>query len=234
MSARNRPGGGKAQRVSAAQAARAVAARRQRRRTLLVRSGAVAVVAAVGVFILVRAGGGNGSASSHPSFVVGHPGPGADAPPIQLASTAGGTFNLSAQRGKTVLLYFQEGIGCQPCWDQMHAIEQNWQQFQRLGVNEFVAITGDSLDQLRQKVSDEGLHTPVLADPKLSLGPTYETNQFGMMGMSAYGHSFLLVGPDGKIVWRADYGGSPNYTMYVGPPALLADLRAGIGTTKTT
>ncbi len=233
MSAPKRPGGRKPQR-SSAQAARAAATRRDRRRTLLMRSGAVAVVAAVGVFLLIRAGGGNSSGSSHPSFVVGHPGPGADAPPIQLDSTAGGTFNLSAQRGKTVLLYFQEGVGCQPCWDQMHAIEQHWQQFQRLGVNEFVTITGDSLDQLRQKVSDEGLHTPVLADPKLSLGPTYEANKFGMMGTSAYGHSFLLVGPDGKIVWRADYGGAPNFTMYVGPPALLADLRAGIGPTTTT
>ena len=177
------------------------------------------------MFVIARA---QSSTSSNPSFVVGHPGPGADAPPIHLASTAGGTFDLAAQRGKTVLLYFQEGLSCQPCWDQMKDIESHWKDFQHLGINEFVAIAGDPLGQLRQKVADEGLHTQVLADPNLSLGATYQANQYGMMGTSAYGHSFLIVGPDGKIEWRADYGGPPNYTMYVGPPALLADLRVGL------
>jgi peroxiredoxin Q/BCP len=36
------------------------------------------------------------------------------------------------------------------------------------------------------------------------------------------------VGPDGEIRWRADYGGSPNYTMYVPVANLVADLRAGL------
>ncbi len=49
-----------------------------------------------------------------------------------------------------------------------------------------------------------------------------------MMGTSTYGHTFIVVGPDGTIRWRADYGGSPNYTMYVEPDALLADLSEGL------
>jgi len=48
-----------------------------------------------------------------------------------------------------------------------------------------------------------------------------------MMGTGADGHTFILVGPDGTIRWRADYGGAPNYTMYVPPTQLLADLQAG-------
>ncbi|MDQ2706498.1 MAG: hypothetical protein M3Z25_02170 [Actinomycetota bacterium] len=48
-----------------------------------------------------------------------------------------------------------------------------------------------------------------------------------MMGTSRDGHSFILVGPDGRIQWRADYGGAPNYTMYVPLDQLAADLRAG-------
>lgn len=51
------------------------------------------------------------------AFQVGQPGPGTAAPTFSLPSTAGGTFNLAAYRGKTVLLYFQEGLTCQPCWD---------------------------------------------------------------------------------------------------------------------
>jgi hypothetical protein len=54
-----------------------------------------------------------------------------------------------------------------------------------------------------------------------------------MMGTSRDGHSFIVVGPDGLIRWRADYGGAPDYTMYVPSQSLLADLRAGLaGGTK--
>ncbi len=49
-----------------------------------------------------------------------------------------------------------------------------------------------------------------------------------MMGDSTNGHTFVVVGPDGKIQWRADYGGAPDYTMYVPVPDLLADMRAGL------
>ena len=42
------------------------------------------------------------------------------------------------------------------------------------------------------------------------------------------GHTFIVVGPDGRIKWRADYGGSPNYTMYVPVQSLIADIRAGL------
>ena len=39
--------------------------------------------------------------------------------------------------------------------------------------------------------------------------------------------SFIVVGPDGEIEWRADYGGTPDYTMYVPVPNLFADIREG-------
>ncbi len=49
-----------------------------------------------------------------------------------------------------------------------------------------------------------------------------------MMGGAANGHSFVLINEDGVIEWRADYGGDPDYTMYVPVPNLLADMRKGI------
>jgi peroxiredoxin Q/BCP len=48
-----------------------------------------------------------------------------------------------------------------------------------------------------------------------------------MMGPNFDGHSFLLVGPDGRIKWRADYGGPPKEIMYVPVPRLLGDIKAG-------
>jgi peroxiredoxin Q/BCP len=150
------------------------------------------------------------------------------APPLELPSSAGGTFDLAAQQGKTVLLFFQEGIGCQSCWDQLKDIEAHWSDFRALGIDEIVSISGNSLDALKQKGADEGLATPLLADPDLAVSKTYSANQYGMMGTSADGHSFIVVGPDGRIRWRADYGGPPKYTMYVPIPTLLADLRKGL------
>jgi hypothetical protein len=51
-----------------------------------------------------------------------------------------------------------------------------------------------------------------------------------MMGRSRDGHSFILVGPDGKIRWRADYGGAPDYTMFLPAANLVGQIRDGLAT----
>lgn len=205
---------------------------RRARRRILLRVGLGAGAVALVLFVLSQAGGGGGAGGSAggsgPRFEVGSPGPGEAAPTFTLESTAGGTYDLAAAQGKTVLLYFQEGLMCQPCWDQIGDIEKDMASFKALGIDELVSVTVDPLKLLRQKVADEGISTAVLSDPKVSLGETYGANQFGMMGTSTYGHSFVLVGPDGQIRWRADYGGAPDHTMYVRVPALLKDLREGL------
>ncbi len=150
------------------------------------------------------------------------------APPIALSSTAEGTFDLAALHGKTVVLYFQEGLTCQPCWDQLKDIQAQKGQFAALQIDQIVSITTDPLSQLKQKVADQGITIPVLSDPSLAISQAYAANQYGMMGTSRDGHTFIVVGPDGRILWRADYGGPPNYTMYVPVSNLLADLRKGL------
>jgi hypothetical protein len=51
---------------------------------------------------------------------------------------------------------------------------------------------------------------------------------YAMAGMANQdGHSFVVVGLDGVIKWRADYGGAPNYTMFVPDPDLLAQMKSG-------
>jgi peroxiredoxin Q/BCP len=163
------------------------------------------------------------------AYAVGSPGPNETAPPISLPSTDGGSFDLGSMRGKTVMLYFQEGLMCQPCWDQIVDIEAEMDRFTDLGIDEMVTITTDPLDALQQKAADEGITTPVLSDPDLAVSLAYDTNSYGMMGDSRNGHSFIVVGPEGDILWRADYGGAPDYTMYLPVTSLLADLRQGLG-----
>ncbi|MGI8439767.1 MAG: peroxiredoxin family protein [Thermoleophilaceae bacterium] len=217
--------------------------RHERSRKFRIRVAAVvgAGVVALGiVFVVSEPGGSSPATASSPAteagqyaFQVGNPGPGKQAPPIRLPSTRGTTFDLASRRGKTVMLYFQEGLMCQPCWDQMRDLEAQPDKLRSLGIDEVVSVTTDPIDQIQQKVADEGLSTPVLSDPDLAVSRAYSANLYGMMGDSRDGHSFVVVGPDGRIRHRADYGGAPDYTMYVPLRNLVADLRRGLDGTRS-
>src|SRR5260370_16920797 len=101
-----------------------------------------------------------------------------------LRSTTGGTFYLASMRGKTVLLYFQEGLTCQPCWDQLKDIQSNISQFHALGIDQIVSITTDPLDTLNQKVAHEGLSIPFLSTQALVISPAYTPTAFVLLGSS--------------------------------------------------
>lgn len=218
---------------------RARARTRSRRRrglrtgTKLAIGAVAAVLVLAGIFVANNRGSGGGSSTgeSSYSFQVGEPGIGAAAPAIELPSTDGRVFGLASERGETVLLYFQEGLMCQPCWDQLRDIERDWERFRALGVDQMATITTDPLDLLQQKVAEESLTSPVLSDPDLAVSEAYTTNRYGMMGLSRNGHSFIVVGPDGRIRWRADYGGAPKHFMYVPIPRLVSDMRDGLNPT---
>jgi peroxiredoxin len=190
----------------------------------------VVVIFAVAVLYLVYRGGSSATDStakgSGYAHVAGDPGAGTQAPAFTLASGGGTPVSLADYRGRTVLLYFQEGLSCQPCWDQIRDLEQNRAAVQAAGVDELVSITTDPSTLIGHKAADEKLSTPVLSDPDLAVSRAYDANKYGMMGDMRDGHSFVLVGPDGVIRWRADYGGAPDYTMFVPTDKILTDLTA--------
>lgn len=161
-------------------------------------------------------------------YQIGSPGPGEEAPPIRLAATTGETFDLASLRGKFVLLFFQEGITCQPCWDQLKDIESKFQQFRVMGIDTVATITTDPMSALKEMAITYRLSSPVLSDPDLAVTRSYDTNSYGMMGKSRNGHTFILVDGDGRIRWRADYGGAPNYTMYVPVKTVIEDMLQGL------
>lgn len=202
----------------------------------------VAVIALGAIFLLNNqagsasdqaSGGGaegqssDGAAGEYP-YEVGEPGPGEVATPIELPSTDGGEFDLASTRGETTLLYFHGGLMCQPCYDQTKDIEEQRGKFEEFGIDSMVSVTHDPLDASKQKVNDMGLSTPVLYDEDLEVSKTYDANEYGMMGGSANGHTFIVVDPEGEIQWRADYGGPPEYTMYTPVKSLVADMREGL------
>ena len=190
-----------------------------------------------GLYALTALGkGGGGGSASHGGgdypYAVGAPGPGDPAPPLTLPSASGGSFDLASYRGKQqVLLYFQEGLTCQPCWDQLQSIQQDLSKFRALRIGPIVSITTDPIGQIKQKVKDEGIRIPVLGDvgARFSGANAWGTNKYQMQMMGERnGHTFILVGKDGRIRWRADYGGAPKYTMFVPDGTLLTDLRKGM------
>lgn len=199
------------------------------RRATIISVAAAAVVAVVVLFVVYQnsqsssSGAVGGSGYQH---VSGAPGAGTAAPAFTLASDRGARVSLADFRGKTVLLYFQEGLSCQPCWDQIKDLEQNRAALKAAGVDSVVSITTDPAELIGRKASDEKLATPVLSDPDLRVSRAYNANKYGMMGEMRDGHSFVLVGPDGTIRWRADYGGAPDYTMFLPTGKMLTDLKA--------
>ncbi|MDJ0325179.1 peroxiredoxin family protein [Cryobacterium sp. PH31-AA6] len=163
--------------------------------------------------------------TSRSAYDVGTPGIGQVAPGFTLDDNAGGQVSLADYSGESVLLFFQEGLACEACWSQITSLEAEAARLKDAGIDAIVSITHDPAQQTARKTSDMGLTTPVLSDPDLAASKKYRTNEFGMMGTSTNGHSFILVGPDGTITWRADYGGAPEYTMFVPVDQLLLDLK---------
>ena len=189
-------------------------------------TGGLALLAVGGLFLAFRSGQPDTAGPGHrTAYQVGQPAAGQAAPAFTLPASTGRTVSLSDYRGKNVLLFFQEGIGCQPCWDQIRDLEKDTTKLHAAGIDNVVSITTSPADLVAQKVRDDRLTTPVLSDPDLKVSKSYSANSFGMMGDSRDGHSFMLIGPDGKLRWRADYGGAPNYTMYLPVDRMLADMR---------
>ncbi|HLF04580.1 MAG TPA: redoxin domain-containing protein [Dehalococcoidia bacterium] len=87
-------------------------------------------------------------------------------------------------------------------------------QFQSLGVT-VVSIAIDPVDQLAQAVRSWRVSAPHLSDAggRVSLG--YGVQQWAMPNGEP-GHTFVLVGQDGKVRWVRDYGAPVNGgLMYV-------------------
>lgn len=186
------------------------------------------LAAAAGIVAIVAIAAANtlSGAESGPRtrYDVGQPGVYDKAPDFELASVTGAPFKLSEQRGKQVLLYFHEGLMCAPCWQQVDEIQADFAKFEALGIDEVAAISVDPVAAQQQRADTRRISIPVLSDADKTVSTDYDVLSYGMMGGSLPGHTFILVGPDGTILWRADYGGPPDFRMYVPIPTLLAEL----------
>jgi peroxiredoxin len=95
--------------------------------------------------------------------------------------------------------------------------------FQAFGV-ELLAISPDPVNAWRTEGEKFGITEPMLSDAGNRVWFHYGTASW-MMPTNEPGHTFVLVGKDGRVVWVRDYGAMEHGgAMYVPVPDLVAQL----------
>lgn len=108
--------------------------------------------------------------------------------------------------------------------DQIVDLEGS-QAFQALDA-QLVSIAIDPLPQLAQAAKQWNISTSLLSDEGSRVSARYGVLQWAM-GNGEPGHTFVLVGKDGKIKWIRDYGAPQNGgLMYVPVDELVREIHA--------
>lgn len=135
-----------------------------------------------------------------------------DATPFTLPMSDGSTVSLSDYAGSPVILYFNEGAGCDSCLIQMAKIEQE-PGFAEAGI-EVLPIVMNTADQINADRERLGVEAPFALDDG-TVSEAYGTLGTGMHeGLP--GHGFILIDADGVQRW---YGNYPS--MWLDPAELL-------------
>ncbi len=155
-------------------------------------------------------------------------GVGSPAPDFSLPSTVGGTFTLSDYNGKSnVLLFFNEGLACSPCLQQMQELDQLSSQFATMNIVA-ASITTDGMSNLAGWASASGpRNSMVLSDQSMSVSRSYDMLGNSMHPGMVDGHTFVLINTQAVVTWRHDYY-PPS--MYVPNDQLLSDIKQAMGT----
>lgn len=182
------------------------AAARGRRRARLLRWG---LIAAVGVALIAgtywywTAAPATAGRPGDPRITLGA---GTTAPDFALPSTDGRQVSLSDYRAtKNVLLFFQEGVMCPPCWQQMRDLQADSARLDALNVA-LVTIAVDPLPMLAENASRERVGgMTLLEDEGARVSRAYQAVYVSMHPGERPGHTFVLVDTEGTIRWRQDF-----------------------------
>lgn len=170
----------------------------------------MAVVGAIGAVLLFsgRSQGSGPTTGKAPSFT--------------LRSTDGEQVSLADYRGRDVLLFFNEGVGCDACFYQTLDLQRNAGLFEDAGVS-VVPIVANPADQVRREMARFGVSTPYLIDADTGVSRAY-----GMLGKGMHanlpGHGFVLVDDSGRIRWVKEFP-----SMYTSSSDLLAQMKPYLG-----
>jgi peroxiredoxin len=150
-----------------------------------------AVVAAAGFFLL----GGRGSTGGAVKPT--------RAPGFTMASTAGGSTSLADFAGHNVLLYFNEGVGCDACFYQTVELEKAADQLAARDI-ELVPVVMNPIAQVQSELGRFGITTPYLIDADGNVSKAYDVLGKGMHA-NLPGHGFVFIDTSGRIRWQKEY-----------------------------
>lgn len=151
------------------------------------------------------------------SFTSADPASG-DAQPFVLPRTDGGFVTLADVDGPA-LLYFNEGVGCDICFEQLAQIERSG-ALDGIGVTLLPVVVNDP-SSVQQQLDRFGITTPYVLDPTKEISAAYDTLGRGHHA-DLPGHSFVLV-ENGEVLWRGDYP-----SMWVDPAQLADEIRTAV------
>ena len=129
------------------------------------------------------------------------------APDFSLPSYDGELFTLSQQRGKKVILFFNEGIMCYPaCWNQIAALGTDSKLNSEQVVS--VSIVNDHADQWTQAIKK----MPELGKGMILLDTDKRvSNMYDMLYLpssmhrgSMAGHTYLIIDEMGTVRYTLD------------------------------
>lgn len=96
-------------------------------------------------------------------------------------------------------------------------------EFQSLGV-QLIAVSTDTVPALAKAVEQWSVKAPHLSDKDANVSRRYGVLKWATP-LGEPGHTFVLVGQDGKVTWIRDYGAPENGgLMYVPPDDLYQEL----------
>ncbi len=136
--------------------------------------------------------------------------PGTVAPDFNLPSTIGKTISLSAYKGRHVLLFFNEGVMCSPCWQEISRLERFKNDFAGLNAV-IIPISVDDQKTWDPILKEERIATPILIDSDRKVTTAYKAlGTPSSMHNDRAGHTYVHINTDGKIHSSADF---PNMNV---------------------
>ena len=161
---------------------------------------------------------GGGGGASNKKFVP--LAPGTIAPDFSLPSTSGKTISLSEYKGKNIFLFFNEGVMCSPCWQEVSKLERFKQDFDNLNTM-IIPISVDDQKTWDPILKEEKITTPILIDADRKVTKAYKAlGTPSSMHDDRAGHTYIHITPDGKVHSSADF---PN--MNVPTNVLLSHIK---------
>ncbi len=133
---------------------------------------------------------------------------------FSLPTLTGDKVSLSDHLGRhNLLLFFNEGVGCGPCYQQIADLEKDWDRFQALDV-ELISIMVDPVSKLAPEARFFGVtgeNSIVAVDEDKSVSNAYNALEASMHPGQKPGHTFSLVNKQGNIIWRWDWSHGDMY-----------------------